>query len=488
MKDTTKNTYLAADFGGGSGRIMAGSLLHGKLELEEVHRFPNRQVKLGKHVYWDFPALFEDMKTGLKLAAQKGYNVCGIGIDTWGVDFGLIDKDGNLLGNPVCYRDARTDGMPAEVFKILDEQQHYAETGIQVMPINTLFQLYSMKQSGDAQLEVAQRLLFMPDLFSYFLTGVANNEYCIASTSELLDARRRDWSRDTIRALGLPEHLFGEIILPGTIRGKLKDDIAHETGLGAVDVIAVGSHDTASAVAAVPAACAVVSPTESSTAEAPIAFLSSGTWSLLGVETDEPILTEEARKAQFTNEGGVGGRIRFLQNITGLWILQRLMSEWKARGEEQTYDNIIPQAAQAEINTIIPVDDAAFMNPECMESALMDYCSTHQLKAPANKAETVRCVLQSLAFKYAQAVERLNQCLPSPIRQLNIIGGGSQNKLLNQLTADALGIPVYAGPVEATAIGNILTQAMAKGEIADLRELREIVSRSVTPQVYHPKK
>lgn len=477
MKDNSRNTYLAADFGGGSGRIIAGFLLHGKLELEEVYRFSNRQVKLGNHVYWDFPALFEDMKTGLKLAAQKGYNVKGIGIDTWGVDFGLIDKDGNLLGNPVCYRDARTNGMPAEVFKILDEKQHYANTGIQVMAINTLFQLYSMKQSQDAQLEVARQLLFMPDLFSYFLTGVANNEYCIASTSELLDARKRSWSMDTIRALGLPEHLFGEIILPGTVRGRLKEDIARETGLGAVDVIAVGSHDTASAVAAVP-----------TTQEDTIAYLSSGTWSLLGVEINEPILTEEARKAQFTNEGGVDGRIRFLQNITGLWILQRLMSEWKARGEEQYYDTIIPQAAEAEIDTLIPVDDDAFMNPECMETALIDYCRAHTLNIPQSKAEMVRCVLQSLAFKYQQAVEQLNHCLPSPIRQLNIIGGGSQNKLLNQLTADALGIPVYAGPVEATAIGNILTQAMAKGEIADLRELREIVSRSITPQVYHPKK
>lgn len=477
MKDNNRNTYLAADFGGGSGRIIAGFLLHGKLELEEVYRFSNRQVKLGNHVYWDFPALFEDMKTGLKLAAQKGYNVKGIGIDTWGVDFGLIDKDGNLLGNPVCYRDARTNGMPTEVFKILDEKQHYAATGIQVMAINTLFQLYSMKQSQDVQLEVARQLLFMPDLFSYFLTGVANNEYCIASTSELLDARKRSWSMDTIRALGLPEHLFGEIILPGTVRGTLKEDIARETGLGAVDVIAVGSHDTASAVAAVP-----------TTQEDTIAYLSSGTWSLLGVEINEPILTEEARKAQFTNEGGVDGRIRFLQNITGLWILQRLMSEWKAREEEQDYDTIIPQAAEAEIDTLIPVDDNAFMNPECMETALIDYCRSHSLNIPQSKAEMVRCVLQSLAFKYQQAVEQLNHCLPSPIRQLNIIGGGSQNKLLNQLTADALGIPVYAGPVEATAIGNILTQAMAKGEIADLRELREIVSRSITPQVYHPKK
>lgn len=476
MKDTIKHTYLAADFGGGSGRIIVGFLLNGRLELEEIYRFSNRQVKLGNHIYWDFPALFEDMKTGLKLAAQKGYAVKGIGIDTWGVDFGLIDKHGNLLGNPVCYRDARTEEMPAEVFKCMDEHRHYAETGIQVMPINTLFQLYSMKQNQDAQLEVARQLLFMPDLFSYFLTGVANNEYCIASTSELLNAKSRNWSFDTIHSLGLPEHLFGKIILPGTIRGTLKEDIARETGLGAVDVIAVGSHDTASAVAAVPAA------------ESPIAFLSSGTWSLLGVEVDEPILTEEARKAQFTNEGGVDGKIRFLQNITGLWILQRLMSEWKACGEEQDYDIIIPQAAEAEIDTIIPVDDTIFMNPENMKNALIHYCRNHALQIPQNKAETVRCVLQSLAFRYRLAVEQLNRCLPAPIRQLNIIGGGSQNKLLNQLTADELGIPVYAGPVEATAMGNILTQAMAKGEIADLRELREIVTRSVTPQVYYPKK
>lgn len=476
MKDTIKSTYLAADFGGGSGRLIAGSLFRGKLEMEEIHRFPNRQVRLGNHIYWDFPALFEDLKTGLRLAAQKGYAVKGIGIDTWGVDFGLIDRNGNLVGNPVCYRDGRTDGLPPEVFRILDERKHYEVTGIQVMAINTLFQLYSMQKNREPQLEIARRLLFMPDLFSYFLTGVANNEYCIASTSELLDAKSRNWSEETIRALGFPEHLFGEIIQPGSIRGTLKEDIARETGLGPVDVIAVGSHDTASAVAAVPAA------------ETPIAFLSSGTWSLLGVETEEPILTEEARQARFTNEGGVGGRIRFLQNITGLWILQRLMDEWKARGEGQSYDTIIPQAAEVGIDTIIPVDAPEFMNPENMENALMDYCRRHALHVPQTKAETVKCVLQSLAFKYRQAVEKLNRCLPSPIRCLNIIGGGSQNKLLNQLTADALDIPVYAGPAEATAIGNILTQAMAKGEIADLQELREIVCKSITPEIYYPKK
>ena len=476
LEDYMSNYYLAVDIGASSGRHILGHVEDGKITYEEVYRFENNLEKRDGHLCWNIDRLFEEIVNGIAKCKEIGKIPVSMGIDTWGVDFGLIDKHGNLLGNPVCYRDARTEGIPEEVFKLLDERQHYADTGIQVMAINTLFQLYSMKQHQDAQLKVARQLLFMPDLFSYFLTGVANNEYCIASTSELLDAQSRNWSVDTIRALGIPEHLFGEIILPGTIRGTLKEDIARETGLGTVDVIAVGSHDTASAVAAVPAV------------ESPIAFLSSGTWSLLGVEVDEPILTEEARKAQFTNEGGVDGKIRFLQNITGLWILQRLMSEWKACDEEQNYDIIIPQAAEAQIATIIPVDDATFMNPENMENALIHYCRHHALQVPKNKAETVRCVLQSLAFKYRQAVEQLNRCLPSPIRQLNIIGGGSQNQLLNQLTADELGIPVYAGPVEATAMGNILTQAMAKGEIADLRELREIVTRSVTPQVYYPKK
>lgn len=468
------NTYLAADFGGGSGRIMAGSIEDGKLKLEEVYRFSNRQVKLGNHIYWDFPALFEDMKTGFRLAARKGYKINGIGIDTWGVDFGLIDKAGNLLGNPVCYRDPRTDGMPEEVFRVMDEREHYAVTGIQVMPMNTLFQLYSMKRSQDVQLQVADKLLFMPDLFSFFLTGVANNEYCIASTSELLDARKRLWSKELIHQLGLSEQLFGDIVQPGTVRGKLKPEIAKETGLEDVDVIAVGSHDTASAVVAV------------ASMETQKAFLSSGTWSLLGVEVREPILTEEARMAQFTNEGGVGGSIRFLQNITGLWILQRLMAEWKTKGEEAGYDEMIGEATRAAVQTIIPVDDKVFQNPESMEAAIVHYCNRQGASVPVTKGEFVRCVIESLAYKYKQAVEMMNKCLPSPIRQLHIIGGGSQNGLLNQLTADYLNIPVYAGPVEATAIGNILTQAMAKGEIDSMEELKKVVENSVQPRIFYP--
>lgn len=462
-------TYLAIDFGGGSGRVIAGTITdekgEKKLTMQLVHRFQNRQVRLGNHVYWDFPALFEDMKTGLKKAAQLGLKVSGIAIDTWGVDFGFIDRDGNLVGNPVCYRDARTNGMAERFFADVDRTAHYAVNGTQVMEINTLFQLLSLKLADSPQLQIADKMLFTPDLFSYFLTGEANTEYTIASTSEMLDARKRDWDWELIDSLGLPRHLFCPIVMPGTVRGRLRKDIAEETGLGEVDVIAVGSHDTASAVAAVPA----------TDDEQPVAFISSGTWSLLGVEINEPILTEEARRAEFTNEGGIGGKITFLQNITGLWFIQRLMAEWKEEGDEQQYDILLPAAEKAVIDTVIPVDDAAFQNPPSMQQAIIDYCNAHNITAPTSKAETTRVVLQSLAAKYAEATSALNAMLPSPIKKLHIIGGGSQNKLLNRLTEEALGVPVEAGPVEATGIGNILTQALAKGEVSDIAEMRRIV-------------
>lgn len=462
-------TYLAIDFGGGSGRVIAGTVDGGRVTMQLVHRFANRQVRLGEHVYWDFLALFADMKEGLRKAASLGLKIDGIGIDTWGVDFGLIDKHGNLLGNPVCYRDARTKGMPQEVFKTIDQAKHYSINGTQMMDINTIFQLYSMKLAKDPALDAAEHLLFTPDLFSYFLTGVANNEYTIASTSELLNATTKDWDWETIDAIGLPRKLFGDIVMPGTVRGKLRKDIAEETGLGEVDVIAVGSHDTASAVAAVPA----------TDDESPVAFISSGTWSLLGVEISEPILTEQARKADFTNEGGVGGSITFLQNITGLWFLQRLMAEWKAEGDEQQYDVILPQAERATIPTVIPVDHEAFQNPSSMQQALCDYCAQNGLQVPQTKAEMVRVVLQSLAHKYAEATAALNTMIPSPVKKLHIIGGGSQNKLLNRLTQEALGVPVEAGPVEATGLGNILTQAMAKGQLQSMAELRSVVRNSL---------
>lgn len=470
----TKEIYLAIDFGGGSGRIMAGSIIDGKLELEEIHRFGNRQIKLGNHLYWDFLSLFQEMKNGLKLAAQKGYNVKSIGIDTWGVDFGLIDSNGNLLGNPVCYRDSRTEGLPEELFSFIDRKEHYAVTGTQVININTLFQLYSMKKEESPLLAAADRLLFMPDLFSYFLTGTANNEYSIASTSELLDARKRDWSWGLIDVLGLPSHIFGDIVMPGTKRGKLKRDIAEETGLGEVEVIAVGSHDTASAVFAVPC-------TQEYTA-----FLSSGTWSLLGTEVDEPVLTEDARINGLTNEGSVGGKIRLLQNITGLWLIQRLFAEWQERGEETDYKTIIDAAKESAVRSIVPVDDVRFTNPTSMEKEIRKYCMEKNMQVPESKGDFMRCITESLAFRYKQGIEQMNRCIPHPITQLNIIGGGCQNELLNQLTANATGIPVMAGPVEATAIGNILMQAKAMGKITETEALKQIVINSVQPKIYQP--
>ena len=446
-------TYLAIDFGGGSGRVIAGTTTNenGKEELtmQLVHRFPNRQVRLGDHVYWDFPALFEDMKTGLRKAAQLGLKVSGIAVDTWGVDFGFIDRNGDLIGNPVCYRDARTKGMVDEFFAEVDRAEHYRVNGTQVMEINTLFQLLSLKKADSPQLQIADKLLFMPDLFSYFLTGEANTEYTIASTSELLNATTRDWDWTLIDRLGLPRHLFCPIIMPGTVRGRLRKEIAEETGLGEVDVIAVGSHDTASAVAAIPM---------DKDAEEPVAFISSGTWSLLGVVLDKPILTEEARQSEFTNEGGVGGKITFLQNITGLWFIQRLMAEWKEQGDEQQYDPLLAAAERSTIKSCIPVDAAEFQNPSSMEQAIRHYCEVHGMEVPQTKADTTRVVLQSLAAKYAEATAHLNSMLPKPVRKMHIIGGGSQNKLLNRLTEEALGVPVEAGPVEATAIGNIRCQ------------------------------
>ena len=469
-----QQAYLDIDFGGASGRVILGTLHEGKLSLNEIYRFPNRQIRLGNHLYWDFLALFENMKIGLKKAAQQGYEIKSIGIDTWGVDFGLIDDKGNLLGNPVCYRDERTAGTVEEVFKTVDLQGHYAEAGIQIMSINTLFQLFSMKKSGDKTLEIADKLLFMPDLFSFFLTGRANNEYCIASTSELLDAKNKTWSAGLIRTLGLPEHLFGEIVMPGAKRGKLKKEIADETGLHGAEVIAVASHDTASAVLAAPST------------KTQKVFLSSGTWSLLGAVVDEPILTEEARRAGFTNEGGVDG-IRFLQNITGLWILQQLVGEWeKTENQRVDYEELIEEAEKAASTTLIDVDDPAFMHPENMRQAITDYCRKIGGKAPQTRGEFTRCVLESLAERYKRGIDELQQFLEEPITGLHIIGGGSQNKMLNQLTANRLNIPVIAGPVEATAIGNILMQAKAMGEITSLEELKKCAMESVDIQVFKP--
>ena len=470
----TRPAYLSIDFGANSGRVIVGYFHNEELVLDEIHRFQNRSVRMGNHLYWDFLYLFEEMKIGMKLTAQKGYSIKSIGIDTWGVDFGLIDKDGNLLGNPVSYRDDRTSGLKDELFNQIDEASHYRETGIQVMEINTLYQLLSMVKNDSPMLKAADKLLFMPDLFSYFLTGVANNEYCIATTSELLDVHKKEWSMSLIDQLNLPNHLFCEIIQPGTIRGKLKKEIAEETGLGFnTEVVAVASHDTASAVLAIPSD------------KKQIAFISSGTWSLIGAVLNEPIITEKARLARYTNEGGFG-HIRFLRNITGLWILQSLMKEWSSESISLSYDQILEEAASANFDTIINVDDTTFINPGNMQQAIIDYCIAHQLSKPANRGEFVRCVLESLATKYLEAFKNLQELVPETITELHIIGGGSQNELLNQLTANILGIPVIAGPVEATAIGNILVQGLINKEYESLMEMKSILKKCISTKVFKP--
>ncbi len=445
--------YIAVDFGGGSGRVIAGTVADGRVTLDEVHRFGNRQRRLGGQIYWDFLSLFDDMIVGLGNAVQKGYRILSVGIDTWGVDFGLIDAQGNLLSNPVCYRSPGVDGTLADFCRdVMSEEELYAQAGIQAMDINSLFRLVRMKKTAPALLGAAWRLLFMPDLFSFFLTGEANNEYTIASTSELIDPNTHDWNRSLIERAGLPADIFGPVVTPGMVRGYLTEDVCRQIGVDyQVPVIAVGSHDTASAVYAV----------QESNGDTGTAYLSSGTWSLLGVLSDTPVLTEAARLGGFTNEGGVGGKIRLLQNITGLWILQRLMAEWEAMGLDVDYDHMLGNAANADIDTVIDVDDDTFASPSNMGEAISSWCSDRGLRAPQGQGETVRVVLQSLADRYRRGIEGLNALLPEPVTRLQIIGGGSRNQLLNRLTAEATGLEIVAGPVEATAVGNILCQAKA---------------------------
>lgn len=434
--------YLACDFGGGSGRVMAGWIgADGQVVLEEVHRFVNRQVRMGGTLYWDFPALFQDMKDGLRRAAERyGDRIQSIGIDTWGVDFGLIDAQGSLVAMPVCYRDSRTENQVEQYFSTHDRAAYYQRTGTQILPINTIFQLRSMVQSGASALAVAEHLLFMPDLLSYYLTGSVNNEYTIASTSGLLNATTRQWDEALIADLGLPRKLFGEIVQPGTSRGRLLPEVAAEVGLSPqVEVIAVASHDTASAVMAVPQM------------GVPTAWISSGTWSLLGTTLAEPILSEEARLAEFTNEGGADRTITFLSNITGLWILQRLAAEWNT--SDWGAMTRMAETVTAGSVPLIDVDDARFTSPANMAEEIQTATGRTLFQG-----EMVRCVLESLAERYRRAVAHLNGMLPQPVERLHIIGGGCQNTLLNRLTQERTGLPVSTGPVEATAIGNILAQ------------------------------
>lgn len=438
--------YIAADFGAGSGRVIVGTVLPEGIQLDEVHRFPNRQIRLGGTVYWDFLSLFEELKTGLKKAFAKYDGIVSIGVDTWGVDFGLIDRKGHLVSNPVCYRDSRTDGILEKAFQKIPKDEFYALTGNQFMEINTAFQLYSMVLNDDPALKMAEKLLFTPDLFNYFLTGVAANEYTISSTSQLFHHAKQSWAKEIFERLDIPLHLMQKIVPAGTVIGELSPEIVAEVGGAGVKVIAVGSHDTASALAS-------IEPEKDNWA-----FISSGTWSLMGIEIEKPILTQEAMECDFTNEGTVNGQIRFLRNITGLWLLQNLMKEWEENGEKCAYTDLITEAEQCNLSSVVDVDAPCFNKPENMGQAICNYCKEKGMKAPETKGEFMRCVALSLATKYAEVKKLLEKCSGRKIETIYIVGGGSQNRLLNRLTEELTGAKVVCKAVEATAIGNIKVQ------------------------------
>jgi rhamnulokinase len=468
--------FLAFDLGAESGRAMLGSLEGERLSMQEVHRFSNGPVHVRGHLHWDVLRIWSEMLQGLRQAAARSQgSLSGLGVDTWGVDFGLLDAAGHLIGNPYHYRDSRTDGMMEAAFARAPRQEIYRQTGIQFMQLNSLYQLLSMRLMNDPALECASTFLTMPDLFNYWLTGRKANEFTIATTTQCYNPLTADWAWEVLRALDIPLHLFQPIIQPGSILGELEPEIAQEAGLARLQVVAVASHDTASAVAAVPA--------ESER----IVFISSGTWSLVGSEVSQPVISEQSLAFNFTNEGGVGGSYRFLKNISGLWLVQECRRAWAAAGQEYSYAELTRLAAQAPaFQSLVDPNDPIFLKPGGMPERIQHYCRERGQTPPSSVGEFVRCALESLALAYRKTILELEQTLGYPLEAVHIVGGGSQNRLLNQFTANATGKPVIAGPVEATAIGNVLVQAMALGQLSSLSEARQLVRRSFPVEVFEP--
>lgn len=455
---------LAFDFGASSGRAILGIFDGEKITLEEVHRFSNDPVMVGGTFYWDVLRLFHEIKQGILKAKQAG-GFDSIGIDTWGVDFGLLDKNGRLLENPVHYRDKRNVGMIERSGDFISKDRLYDITGIQFMEFNTAFQLLSLKLNRPELLERADSMLFMPDLLSYFLTGKKVSEYSIATTSQLVDINTRTWSSEVISALGLPENIFENIVKTGTVVGKLSDDICEELGVEPVDVIAAAGHDTQSAVTAV--------PSESKD----FAFISCGTWSLFGTELDKPIVNERSRAFNVTNEGGWDYSTAFLKNICGLWLIQESRRQWMREGKEYSYADLEKLALASEpFKCFIDPDASDFVAPGDLPSRIRAYCERTGQAVPETVGEVVRCIYESLALKYKFVFKGLEDCTGKAYAHINVVGGGTKDGLLCQLTADACGVPVYAGPIEATVLGNIAIQLMAKGDIKDVYEARRIIA------------
>ncbi len=466
-------TYLAIDLGAESGRTIAGTFDGERLTLRDLHRFPNVPVQQADGLHWDLPALFTEIKVGIMKAAQQfGDDLVSVGVDTWGVDYGLLDKSGQLMGLPFQYRDPRTDGIHDGVVERLGSDFLYRQAGVQLMPMDTLYQLLA---EPPGRLSEASSLLFIPDIINYWLTGVQTIERTFASTSQFYDPRKGDWAYPLLDALELPHHMLRVIQDAGTILGPLLDEVAHETGAQGVQVVLPGTHDTASAVAAVPAG------------SGSWAFLSSGTWSLLGIETSEPFMNDKAMAFELGNEIGVCGTVRPLKNISGLWLVQQCRATWEAQGSSYSYGDLTQMAESSKsFAAIIDPDDPSFIPPGDGPARIATFCTQTGQVPPSTKGEMVRTILESLALRYRMVLEAIEDIVDHRIDTLHIVGGGGRNTLLNQFTANAIERSVVVGPIEATATGNILMQLMAMGEIDSLAEGREVVRRSFEPTTYEP--
>jgi rhamnulokinase len=474
-KSTFSQTYLALDLGAESGRAMVATLDGDKLTLNEVHRFGNGPVRLPDGIHWDVLRLWSEIKTGIVAAIKSGANPGGIGIDTWGVDFALLDKNGTMLGNPFHYRDARTDGMLDEAFRRVPRAEIFAQTGIQFMQLNTLYQLLAMSLGKSPLFEVAETFVTVPDLLNYWLTGKITNEFTIATTTQCLNPLTRDWARDLLDSFGIPSRLFHPVTQPGTILGALLSEVAEETGAGALSVVAPACHDTGSAVVAVPAQ------------NQDFAWISSGTWSIMGAEVRQPVLGEKALAYNITNEGGVFGTWRLSENIMGLWLVQECRRFWRDHGQNLGYDEITHLAAEARpFLAVVNPNADLFFHPGDMPEKIRKFCAESGQPVPQTKGEIVRVALESLALKYRHLLEHLEELVGKRLDPIHIIGGGTMNRLLNQFTADCTGRTVVTGPAEATAIGNVLMQAIALGHLGSLAEARAVVRKSFDVESYYP--
>lgn len=471
--------YLAIDLGAESGRVIAGIFDGETVRLEELNRFPNGPVNVAGTKRWDLIGLWRDIQDGLRLAAQRfGDKIVSCGVDTWGVDYVLLSEKDELLGQPYNYRDSRNDGMVEHAFTKVSKQEIFAQSGLQFMQINTLYQLLSMQLSDPEFLSMAEHFLMVPDFFHWLLCGSKVVEFTNATTTQFFHPENRDWSTDLLRKFDIPEKMFPQVVPPGTKLGSLRKDVSQLTGLSRIDVVAPATHDTGAAVAAVPT---------DRTGKANWAYISSGTWSLIGVEVQDAILTPEALQQNVTNEGGIDGTYRLLKNVMGLWLVQECRRSFEREGNEFDYTQLTHLATQAEpFRSIISPNDSVFLNPDDMVTEIRNWCQNHDEPVPETEGQLVRCALESLALKYRKVLRGIEELTGETVEAIHIVGGGCKNALLNQFTASACGVPVIAGPVEATALGNVLIQARASGEIGTLTEIRSVVKASSELTSFEP--